>query len=91
MGDAFRVEMIVALRDVRQQLGVARCAQRTLEAQKAAVRAPPTLGFFSATHAHTRTHATPPRVLTAGCLASTRVPVCLCAGGGVCGVVERRE
>jgi hypothetical protein len=38
MGDAFRVEMIVALRDVRQQLGAARCAQRTLEAQKATVR-----------------------------------------------------
>jgi hypothetical protein len=38
VGDAFRVEMIVALRDVRQQLGAARCAQKALQAQKDAVR-----------------------------------------------------
>jgi hypothetical protein len=62
VGDAFRVEMIVALRDVRQQLGVARCAQRTLEAQKAAVRARctcPRVLLGKHTHAHTRAHATP--------------------------------
>ena len=38
VGDAFRVELIVALRDVRQQLGSARCAQQRLEAAKEAVR-----------------------------------------------------
>ena len=38
MGDAFRIEMIMALRDVRQQLGAARGAQQRVEAEKAAVR-----------------------------------------------------
>jgi hypothetical protein len=38
VGDAFRVELIVALRDVRQQLGSARCAQQRLEAAKETVR-----------------------------------------------------
>jgi hypothetical protein len=38
VGDAFRIEMILALRDVRQQLGAARGAQQRLEAEKAAVR-----------------------------------------------------